>query len=446
MDTEPEDERSAGHPTLASSWDAACGALGRSLRVRGAQDSDWEELLAPPASGQDLVSLKRSPKSPDGKPCFLSLSCAPSGGEEIVSVGILSSARNMEVYLGEEYCGTSRGGSVGNVLDSSEQEKIILYKNFLKLEPAAHACKIKLLSFGEKPCVFVSQVVVHVRPSLAKPPASFAAPGPRVDLERVHSLLAAMGSTLSPGAQQLMSMVRFQQQRGIPLGEQLQAVLGSAACQRVLGLRASAPSGAWDRPPCAPAPLRAWPMAGRGTEDANAPGEESARPPAGGPPAALGGRDTAPQSLPLPGGELDLQPAASVLPKKASAGPGAPGPQLLPILQDVCGQVRHLRGAQDTTWPGHVPTPSAGGLAAGMGEQPACSYLERILSKKLELMERRLMDHLEERLRALQEHLDRQVALLARSLHSPGSPPLSPPPGVQLPHCDSRDTLSNGER
>nr|KAF6322088.1 protein associated with ABC transporters [Pipistrellus kuhlii] len=255
-----------------------------------------------------------------------------------------------------------------------------------------------------------------------------------------------MGSTLSPGAQQLMSMVRFQQQRGIPLGEQLQAVLGSAACQRVLGLRASAPSGAWDRPPCAPAPLRAWPMAGRGTEDANAPGEESARPPAGGPPAALGGRDTAPQSLPLPGGELDLQPAASVLPKKASAGPGAPGPQLLPILQDVCGQVRHLRGAQDTTWPGHVPTPSAGGLAAGMGEQPACSYLERILSKKLELMERRLMDHLEERLRALQEHLDRQVALLARSLHSPGSPPLSPPPGVQLPHCDSRDTLSNGER
>ncbi|CAK6435984.1 unnamed protein product [Pipistrellus nathusii] len=446
MDTEPEDERSAGHPTLAASWDAACRALGRSLRVRGAQDPDWEELLAPPASGRHLVRLQRSPRSPEGKPCVLSLSCAPRGGEEIVSVGILSSARNMEVYLAEEYYGTSRGRSVGDVLDSSEQEKIILYRNFLRLEPAARACKIKLLSFGEKPRVFVSQVVVHVRPSLAKPPASSAAPGPRVDLERVHSLLAAMGSTLSPGAQQLMSMVRFQQQRGIPLGEQLQAVLGSAACQRVLGLRASAPSGAWDRPPCAPAPFRAGPTARRGTEDANAPGEESARPPAGGPPAALGERDTAPQSLPLPGGELDLQLAASFLPRTASASPGAPGPELLPILQDVCGQVRRLRGAQDAMWPGHVPTPIEGGLGAGMGEQPACSYLERILSKKLELMERRLMDHLEERLRALQEHLDRQVALLARSLHSPGSPPLSPPPGMQLPHCDSRDTLSNGER
>lgn len=67
---------------------------------------------------RDLVILKRSQKSPDEKPCFLSLRCDPSGGEGVVSVGILSSARNMEVYLGEEYCGTSRGRSVGNVLDT----------------------------------------------------------------------------------------------------------------------------------------------------------------------------------------------------------------------------------------------------------------------------------------------------------------------------------------
>ncbi|XP_054585073.1 ATPase PAAT isoform X3 [Eptesicus fuscus] len=394
METETEDERSATHPTLASSWDAACGALGRSLRVRRAQDSDWDELLAPPSSGRDLVSLKRSRKSPDEEPCFLSLSCGPSGGEEVVSVGILSSARNMEVYLGEEYCGTSRGRRVGNVLDSSEHGKIILYKKFLKLESAAQACKIKLLSFGERPCVFVSKVVAHVRPGPAKPPASCPALGSRVDLERVHTMVAAVGSTLSPGAQQLMSMVRLQQQRCIPLGEQLQAVLGSAACKRVLGLRASAPSGACDGPTCAPAPLRAGLTSGRGTED------------------------------------------------RASDSPGAPAPELLPILQDVCGQVRRLRGPQSAAWPGHVPAPSEGGVGAGMGEPPACSYLEKILSKKLELMERRLTDHLDERLRALQEHIDGKVALLARSLQSPGSPP----PGLPLTRCDSGDGLSNGER
>lgn len=62
--------------------------------------------------------LKRSPKSPGEEPCCLYLTCDPDGGAEIVSVGVLSSARNMEAYLGEEYCGTSRGRSVGTVLDS----------------------------------------------------------------------------------------------------------------------------------------------------------------------------------------------------------------------------------------------------------------------------------------------------------------------------------------
>ncbi|KAK1333358.1 hypothetical protein QTO34_005741 [Cnephaeus nilssonii] len=583
METETEDERSARHPTLASSWDAACGALGRSLRVRRAQDSDWDELLAPPSSGcagpagtgggsvrtlrgggvrglgaergrasgpgvrepswgravrepgktregwgrggragrlragrrargggpglgvpdapalgprvspagpcaprppplapngqnppvaqeaekgsqpsgigllicRDLVSLKRSRKSPDEEPCFLSLSCGPSGGEEVVSVGILSSARNMEVYLGEEYCGTSRGRSVGNVLDSrfvphacaafSEGgflarplASLTLASDFSGEQPwefrpgapgdsLGQPCCLSnwnltlLLSFGEKPCVFVSKVVAHVRPVPAKSPTSCPALGSRVDLERVHTMVAAMGSTLSPGAQQLMSLVRFQQQRCIPLGEQLQAVLGSAACKRVLGLRASAaPSGACDRPTCAPAPLRAGLTSGRGTEDVKAPRDESAQPPGGGHPAPLGGWDIAPQSHPLPG--RDLQLSASFLPKRASDSPGAPAPELLPILQDVCGQVRRLRGAQSAAWPGHVPTPSEGGVGAGMGE-PACSYLEKILSKKLELMERRLTDYLDERLRALQEHIDGKVALLARSLQSPGSPP-----------------------
>lgn len=61
--------------------------------------------------------LKRSPQSPDEEPCCLSLTCGPGRGEGILSVGILSSARNMEVYSGEEYCGTSRGRSVGTVLD-----------------------------------------------------------------------------------------------------------------------------------------------------------------------------------------------------------------------------------------------------------------------------------------------------------------------------------------
>lgn len=62
--------------------------------------------------------LKRSPNSPEDAPCFLHLRCDPEGGEEIVSVGVLSSARNMEVYVGEEYSGTGRGKTVPDVLEN----------------------------------------------------------------------------------------------------------------------------------------------------------------------------------------------------------------------------------------------------------------------------------------------------------------------------------------
>ncbi|KAB1271017.1 Uncharacterized protein Cadr_000009673 [Camelus dromedarius] len=131
METGTVDGPLTGRPSLASSWDAACGALAQRLHLTradlGARDADWEELLAPPDTSQDLVVLKRNLNSQDENPCFLYLRCDPGGGEEIVSIGILSSARNMEVYLGEEYCGTSRGKNVCNVLDNRMEEQPICF-------------------------------------------------------------------------------------------------------------------------------------------------------------------------------------------------------------------------------------------------------------------------------------------------------------------------------
>jgi hypothetical protein len=55
METRTEDVGLTRVPTLTSSWDAECGALTQSLLLArtgvGAQDVDWEELLAPPAPG-----------------------------------------------------------------------------------------------------------------------------------------------------------------------------------------------------------------------------------------------------------------------------------------------------------------------------------------------------------------------------------------------------------
>ncbi|XP_042636342.1 ATPase PAAT [Orycteropus afer afer] len=147
MEAGTEDPGLTRRPTLASSWDAPCGALTQNLFLSrgglGAGEFDWEELLAPPAQGQELVNLKRILNNQDENPCFLYLACDPNGGEEIDSIGVLSSARNMEVYLGEEYCGTSRGKTVCTVLDNSGHE-IILYKKYLKLESSTQACKVKM--------------------------------------------------------------------------------------------------------------------------------------------------------------------------------------------------------------------------------------------------------------------------------------------------------------
>ncbi|XP_014441575.1 uncharacterized protein C10orf88 isoform X2 [Tupaia chinensis] len=446
MENPTEDRELAGCPTLASSWDATCGALTQSLLVTraglGFEDSDWEELLATPASraGRDLVILKRSLNSQDENPCFLYLMCDPKGGEEMTAVGILSSARNMEVYLGEEYCGTSRGKNVCTVLDNSEQE-IIFYRKYLKLASSTHACKIKLLSFGEKQCMFFSKVVVHMRPISANPSTSFPVPGSRIDLDRVQTIMESMGSKLSPGAQQLMDMVRFQQQNCIPIGEQLQSVLGSTGYKHMIALQSSSTSEVLDKSSSTPFPFRTGLTSGSITENLKAYIDKSTQPPGEGNTTNLDECKIVPQNHSLL--ENDLKNAvSSFLPKKGSDNSNIPNSELLPFLQNLCSQVNHLRVGHNAEWQENTAKPREGIVGVGMEEQPVCSYLEKILSKNMELMEKKLMDYIDQQIYKLQEHIDDKVALLMDLLQNPNS--LST--GMPLRHYDSGERLSNGER
>lgn len=468
METGAEDVGLTRRPMLASSWDAACGALAHSLRLTradlGARDLDWEEPLAPPAPGcagpagtgaagagrwrswgsregsRDLVVLKSSLNSPDEKPCFLYLRCDPNGGEEIVSVGILSSARNMEVYLGEEYCGTSRGKTVCSDLDDSEH-KIIFYKKYLKLESSSHACKVKLLSFGEKQCVFISKIVVQLRRVSTNSSTSPPALGSRIDLQRVQTLMEAMGSKLSPGAQQLMNMVKFQQQNCVPIGEQLQSVLGNTGYKRMIDLQSSVASGASDKSPSTPFPFRTGLTSGTLTEDLNAYVDKSPQPPGGGNTTNLKEYNLVPQNRSLL--ESDLRNAvSSFLPKKASDDSNVPNSELLPFLQNLCSQVNHLRVGRNTKWQEGITKAGEGVVGVAMEEQPVCTYLEKILTKNMELLEKKLVDYIDQRIYRLQEHMDTKMALLMDLLQNP----YSPPPGTALRQCDSGERLSNGER
>ncbi|XP_031244435.1 uncharacterized protein C10orf88 homolog isoform X2 [Mastomys coucha] len=373
METAIEDAGLDRGPTLTSSWDAACGALTQSLLLTRtgprAQDLDFEQLLEPPAPGQDLVSLKSSLSPRDENPCFIYLKCGPNGGEEILSVGVLSSARNMEVYLGEEYCGTSRGKNVCTVLDDSEHEKILLYKKYLKLESPTHACKIK---------------------------------------------------------------------NCLPIRDQLQSVLGSTGHKHLIALQSAPSSGVLDKAPSTPFPFRTGLTPSAVTENLKALIDKS----------TSGEGNTAnhdechlmPQNHSL---ESDLQNAvSSFLPKKASGNSNVPNSELLPFLQNLCSQVNHLRVGHNARWQENISKPREGIVGVSMEEQPVCSYLEKILSKNMELMEKKLMDHIDERIYQLQEHIDAKMALLVDLLRSPNSPP----PGMPLRHYDSRERLSNGER
>ncbi|XP_075389445.1 ATPase PAAT [Tenrec ecaudatus] len=424
-------------PTLASSWAAPCGTLAQSLLLSrgalGAGEFDWEQLLAPPAPGEDLVTLKRSLNNPEENPCFLYLACDPDGGEEIVSVGVLSSARNMEVYLGEEYCGTSRGRRACTILEPSDPEKIILYKKYLQLEPPALACKVKLLSFGEKHCVSLRKVVVRTRPAPASTSTGGPTLGARINLDRVQTIVEAVGSKLSPGAQQLMALVRFQQQNCIPFGEPLQSVLGHPGCRQVFGLQSAE---GLNNSSSTPFPLRTGLASARGAEDAQARPAQKSQPNSAGSPREPGKSDSVPQSHTLREEELQSL-VASFFPKRASSRSDVPSSGVLPLLQDVCAQVNHLRA-------GHRPDGQEKLCVAGanMEEQPACSYLEKILSKHMEVMEKNLMGYIDERLDQLQEHLERKLALLM------DSPPAASPRATRMPlrQGDSGEKLSNGER
>ncbi|XP_003419709.1 ATPase PAAT-like [Loxodonta africana] len=439
MEAGTEDRGLTRRPTLASSWDAPCGALTQSLFLSrgglGAGEFDWEELLEPPAPGQDLVVLQRSLNSQDENPCFLYLTCDPDGGEEMVSIGILSSARNMEVYSGEEYCGTSRGRNVCALLDDSEHE-MILYKKYLKLESPTHACKVKLLSFGEKQCVFIGKVVVHVRPVSASCLPGCPAPGSRINLDKVQTIVESMGSKLSPGAKQLMDMVRFQQQNYIPFGGQLQSVWGNTGYKHIAGLQSSSTSGA-----STPFPFRTGLTSGKATEDLKAYIDKNTQPPDEGNITNLNSCGSVLQSRGLLEDDLKTL-VSSFLPKKASDNSNIPNSELLPFLQNLCSQVNHLHVGNNPEWQEKITKPGEGIVGVAVEEQPVCSYLEKILSKNMELMEKNLMDYVDQRICRLQEHIDNKIALLVDSVQNANS--LSP--GIPLRQYGSGERLSNGER
>ncbi|XP_061665524.1 ATPase PAAT isoform X2 [Syngnathoides biaculeatus] len=193
--------------TIGAAWQ--CRTEGRRLvdvvravHVTAPDDGDGEEEhKLTERIGDGGVLLERA-HGAEAEPCVLTLSCGPAA---ISRLTLVSEARTMEVYLPTgEYCATVRG---------DKQDRVRLgdrgpfYRKQLRLDAAPSSCDVKLLSLSGRSNVLLCGALVGLRPP--RPPP--ARDGGAVDLRRVRGLVDEMGASLSPGAQNLMEMLRLQQ-------------------------------------------------------------------------------------------------------------------------------------------------------------------------------------------------------------------------------------------
>ncbi|XP_072523049.1 ATPase PAAT isoform X2 [Salminus brasiliensis] len=329
---------------------------------QGGEQQDVEDELGPPAQWEP-VCLERAE---EGSPCVITLLCKPDSGAVISSVVVVSEARTVEVYsLSGDYCGTCRGEEDRRWGGDGSEEKRPFYRSQLLLESPVASCEVKLLSLGGRSTVAVARLDVGLRFLQAAQCPLSTSPG--IDLQRVQAMMEQMGTTLSPGAQNLMEMVQIQQKnKADVLGGFLPLLMGGGALACLAKGLPFAPEAAT--------------VGETGPEGSQAPADQN----------------------PEHGNQSGVPDAVSAL-LAAQAGQQSPvSPDLLPVLQSVCGQVTRLR--LDA-----VNSPEK--RRNGDREDHMCcggleKALEKVVEKRMEELEKRLKEHMDQRLDALQQKLE----------------------------------------
>uniref|UniRef100_A0A8C3LM06 Chromosome 10 open reading frame 88 n=1 Tax=Chrysolophus pictus TaxID=9089 RepID=A0A8C3LM06_CHRPC len=348
----------------------------------------------------------------------------------------------MELYVGEEYCGTARGVSARSLQPPGETETVTLYEKYLKLECPVTSCRIKLLSIGEKQRVLISKIIVQVNAVSAKLATDFPSLGSSIDLDRVQTIMESMGSKLSPGAQQLMDMVRYQQKNSLPLGDKLSWMFGKNSDfgneHPVAGLHGAAIQTSLHQSVSESSSVRNPVTSETGCENLNL--DLKAQLPEG--EDASNSRELNTQQNT---GDLrnDFKAMGSLLMQEQTGRiRNVAAPQmLLPFLQNLCSQVNHLRLKDgERHLDKNVATKEEGIQTVGIEQQAICSYLEKIISKNMDLMEKKLTDYIDRQIQALQAHIDDKMVLLMELVQN------SKQNKVSQAHYDSNEGFSNGER
>ncbi|XP_072196150.1 ATPase PAAT [Excalfactoria chinensis] len=419
--------------TVCCSWPCVPpDGLARALCLRSGAGRDEASCEA--------VAVERRAGGGD-TPCVLQLECRP-GAQRVAAVGVVSEARHMEVYVGEEYCGTGRGMSAGGLQHPGETETVTLYEKYLKLECPVTSCRIKLLSIGEKQRVLISKIIVQVNTVSAKLATDFPSLGSSIDLDRVQTIMDSMGSKLSPGAQQLMDMVRYQQKNSLPLGDKLSWMFGKNSDlgnkHPVDGLHGAAIQTSLHQSVTESSSVKSPLTSETGCENLNL--DLKAQVPEGEDASNSKELNTQQNTVDL---RNDFKALGSLLMQEQTDGiRNVAAPQmLLPFLQNLCSQVNHLRlKDSERHLDKSVVTKEEGIQTVGVEQQPICSYLEKIISKNMELMEKKLTDYIDRQIQALQAHIDDKMLLLVDLVQN------SKQNKISQAHYDSNEGFSNGER
>ncbi|XP_071317755.1 ATPase PAAT [Trachinotus anak] len=386
------------------------------------EDDHEEELGQPEGDKTNRCSPVLLEQTEEGSPCVLTVHCSPSSPAAISRLLVISEARTMELYdQTGEYCGTARGERDDSIRPDSE-DRGPFYRKQLILEHPSSACEVKLLSLAGRSSVLVSRVIVGLKPLQPCPVR-----GPGIDMQQVQCLVDEMGTSLSPGAQNLMDMVHFQQKNQTSsLGGFLPLLMGGGAFSVLAQGANISPAAVSNQTsqlnhtqaaePTPPvgfiSPADEAPLAQNGSMSNGSTSSSPDR--------LLSGVNTKNTVSSDSRGHAQLAEMMSHFLKGQGHGAAlSPSPELLPMLQSVCGQVTQLR----------LDDAAAAAEREKMMRNGTWE-LDSAMERRLEEMERRLKEHVDRRLDALEQKLEKAllVALNQGGISSLAGGPASTPP------------------
>lgn len=354
------------------------------------KDDDEEELSQPEGDKTNLGDPVLLEQTEEGSPCVLMLHCRPGSPAAIRRLLVVSEARTMEVYSQTgEYCGTVRGEKDNSVQPDSA-DRGPFYRKQLILEDPSSACEVKLLSLAGRSSVLVGRILAGLQPLQ---PCAARCPG--IDMQQVQSLVDEMGTSLSPGAQNLMEMVHFQQKNQTgSLDGLLPLLMGGGAFSALARGANVSPAAlrnepADSRPPVTPAQNGA---TSNGSTSSSSPSDMSM--------SSVNARNSTGGESGGPVSHTQLAEMMSHFFNGQGHGQALSthGPELLPMLQSVCGQVTQLRLDDAAAAAEKEKT-----LRNGSWE------LDAAMERRLEEMEKRLKEHVDRRLDALEQKLEKAL-------------------------------------